>query len=188
MRDLSLHILDIVQNSITAKASKIIIHISMDSKEEYLLLNICDNGVGMDLDTSVKVQDPFFTSRIKRKVGLGIPLLKESAIKCNGNFNIISKKNEGTKIIATFSINHIDRLPIGDIGETLIVALLSNPQISFILELNSEKGFFRLDTDEVAKSLGNVNITEFDVLQWLKEYIDEGIKNIFGGVLNEVDS
>ncbi len=188
MRDLSLHILDIVQNSLNAQASKIKIHISIDSQGDYLLLNIRDNGVGMDYDTSVKAQDPFFTSRRTRKVGLGIPLLKESAIKCNGNFNIISEKNEGTKIIAAFLINHIDRLPIGEIGETLITAILSNPQISFILELNSEKGFFRLDTYEAAKTLGNANITEFDVLKRLKEYIDEGIKNIFGGALNEVDS
>ncbi len=187
MRDLSLHILDIVQNSITAQASKIKIHISINSKGDYLLLNICDNGVGMDYDTSKNAQDPFFTSRITRKVGLGIPLLKEATIKCNGNFSLISEKNEGTKIIAAFSINHIDRLPIGEIGETLVAAIISNPQITFILELNSEKGLFRVHTDEVIKTLGDVNITEPEVLKWLKEYIDEGIKNIFGGVLNEVD-
>ncbi|ACL76577.1 ATP-binding protein [Ruminiclostridium cellulolyticum] len=188
MRDLSLHILDIVQNSITAQATKIKIHISIDSQRDYLLLNVSDNGAGMDSDLLLKAQDPFFTSRITRKVGFGIPLLIESAKKCNGNFNIISEKNEGTHIIAEFSINHIDRLPIGEIGETLVAAISSNPQISFILELNSGKGFFRLDTDEVAKTLGNVSITVFAVLKWLKEYIDEGIKNIFGGVLNEVDS
>ncbi len=188
MRDLSLHILDIVQNSITAQATKIKIHISIDSQKVYLLLNISDNGAGMDSDILLKAQDPFFTSRTTRKVGLGIPLLKESAIKCNGNFNIISEKNGGTQILAAFLINHIDRLPIGEIGETMIAAISSNPKISFVLDLNNGRNLFRLDTDEVTKTLGDVSITEFDILIWLKEYIDEGIKNIFGGVLNEVDS
>ncbi|HEX2925613.1 MAG TPA: ATP-binding protein [Ruminiclostridium sp.] len=188
MRDLSLHILDIVQNSIAARASIINIHISIDSEREYLILSVYDNGSGMDSDYTVKAQDPFVTSRTTRKVGLGIPLLKESALKCNGNFNIISKKNKGTKIIAAFSINHIDRLPIGEIGETLVAAISANAHTTFILELNSEKGCFKLSTEEVAKNLEGVPINEYEVLKWLKGYIDEGIKNIFGGVLNEVDS
>lgn len=188
MRDLSLHILDIVQNSITALASNINVRISVDPKREFLILEIEDNGVGMGGDLAVKAEDPFVTSRTTRKVGLGIPLLKESALKCNGNFNIFSEKNEGTKIIAAFKVSHIDRLPIGEIGETLVAAISANPHITFILKLNSEKGFFRLDTGEIVKTLGDVSITEFEVLKWLKEYIDEGIKNIFGGVLNEVDS
>lgn len=188
MRDLSLHILDIVQNSIKANATVITVHIGEKAENKHLVLEIDDNGVGMDNDFLTKVEDPFTTSRTTRKIGLGIPLLKESSLKCEGKFNIYSERNIGTKVFATFSINHIDRLPIGDISDTMIAIISANPNIRFILILDSVKGEFKLDTDEINKTLNGVNINEFAVLQWLKEYIDEGIKNIFGGVLNEVDS
>ncbi len=186
MRDLSLHILDIVQNSIKARASVITLHIG-EMTNNTLVLEIDDNGVGMDYDLLTKVEDPFVTSRTTRKIGLGIPLLKESALKCEGKFNINSEINIGTKVFATFSINHIDRLPIGDISETMITVISANPDIHLILFLDSLKGEFKLDTNEINKMLNGVSINEFAVLKWLKEYIDEGIKNIFGGVLNEVD-
>ena len=188
MRDLSLHILDIVQNSIKADATVITVHMSEMTEKRHLILKIDDNGFGMDSAFLAKVEDPFTTSRTTRKIGLGIPLLKESAIKCEGEFNICSEENIGTKVFAAFSINHIDRLPIGDVGSTMITLISANPNIRFILLLDSVKGNFKLDTEEINKTLNGVNINEFAVLQWLKEYIDEGIKNIFGGVLNEVDS
>jgi len=188
MRDLSLHILDIVQNSITANASAVTVHLGVKAENSYLVLEIDDNGVGMDNDFLSKVEDPFTTSRITRKIGLGIPLLKESALKCEGKFNIYSKRNIGTKVVATFPINHIDRLPIGDITDTMITIIAANPNKRFILLLDSVKGEFKLDTEEINLTLNGVNINEFAVLNWLKEYIDESIKNIFGGVLNEVDS
>ena len=187
MRDISLHILDIVQNSIKANASVITVHIGEVAQNNHLVLEIEDNGFGMDNDFLIKVEDPFTTSRNTRKIGLGIPLLKESALKCEGKFNIYSKRNIGTKVFATFSINHIDRLPIGDIGDTMITLISANPNMQFILLLDSMNGTFKLDTEEINKKLDGVSINEFAVLQWLKEYIDEGIKNIFGGVLNEVD-
>lgn len=188
MRDLSLHILDIVQNSIKANASAVKVIISEKAESKHLILEIKDNGIGMDNDLLIKVDDPFTTSRITRKIGLGIPLLKESAIKCEGEFNIFSERNIGTKVFATFLISHIDRLPIGDIGDTMITVISANPNIRFVLILKSSKGYFEIDTEEIKRQLKGVSITEFDVLQWLKEYIDEGIMNIFGGVLNEVDS
>ncbi len=192
MRDLSLHILDIVQNSINAKATSITVHMEQRyaavQRKKILELKIGDNGTGMDHKLLARVEDPFVTSRTTRKVGLGIPLLKESAKKCEGSFYVKSHKNVGTEISAAFSINHIDRLPIGDVGETMITLILSNPGIRFVLFLTSEKGNFRLDTEEAAKSFKGVTGTEYEYITWLKEFIDDGIKNIFGGVLNEVDS
>lgn len=188
MRDLSLHILDIVQNSIKANASTVTVHLGEDAENNHLVLEIEDNGYGMDNDFLNRVEDPFTTSRTTRKVGLGIPLLKESALKCDGKFKIYSEKNIGTKVSAAFSINHIDRLPIGAIADTMITIITAHTNVRFILQLDSVNGSFKLDTDEVNKMLDGVSISEFGVLQWLKEYIDEGIKNIFGGVLNEVDS
>lgn len=188
MRDLSLHILDIVQNSIKANATMIKVYINGNTELNQLDLEITDNGIGMDNDFLNKVEDPFVTTRTTRKIGLGIPLLKESALRCDGKFNIDSSKNLGTSVFATFTINHIDRLPIGDIANTMVLLISSNVDIRFILVLESLKDSLRIDTSEISNQLKDVSITEFAVLQWLKEYIDEGIKNIFGGVLNEVDS
>ncbi|WP_313562077.1 ATP-binding protein [Ruminiclostridium cellobioparum] len=191
MRDLSLHILDIVQNSIKAKATEISIilkHEDISSLGKNILkLIITDNGTGMEYELLNRVEDPFMTTRTSRKVGLGIPLLKESALKCDGKFKLSSQKDAGTEITAAFPIDHIDRLPVGDVGETMITLISSNPEIRFMLFLEGEKGSFWLDTREVAESLKGVIITEYTVINWLKEYIDDGIKNIFGGVLNEVN-
>ncbi len=188
MRDLSLHILDIAQNSIKANASMIEVHISAYTEQNQLSIEISDNGCGMDSDFLKKVEDPFVTTRNTRKIGLGIPLLKESALKCEGNFNIYSEKNIGTKVTATFSIKHIDRLPIGDIGDTMTLLISANENIQFVLTMQSEKGCVEIDTKEINKQLNGVSITEFEVVQWIKEYIAEGVINIFGGVLNEVYS
>ena len=198
MRDLSLHILDIVQNSIKANSTVVKLHIFEKTESKELVLIIEDNGFGMDNDFLKKVEDPFTTTRTTRKIGLGIPMLKESALKCEGEFSICSERNIGTKVFAAFSIDHIDRLPIGDVGSTMTVLITANPDTHFILLLESVKGTFILDTEEIKKTLngednGNemqnlISINEFAVIQWLKEYIDEGVKNIFGGVLNEIDS
>ncbi len=198
MRDLSLHILDIVQNSIKANSTVVKVQIYEKTECKKLVLEIEDNGFGMDSDFLARVDDPFTTSRTTRKIGLGIPLLKESALKCEGEFDIYSEKNIGTKVFATFSIDHIDRLPIGDVGSTMTVLITASPDIHFILLLESVKGIFILDTEEIKKTLNGedkasepqnlISINEFVVIQWLKEYIDEGVKNIFGGVLNEINS
>lgn len=191
MRDLSLHILDIVQNSIKAKASKITIALKHQYNQTYgknlLKLIITDNGAGMEDELLNKAEDPFVTTRTSRRVGLGIPLLKESALKCDGEFKLKSQKDVGTEVFASFSINHIDRLPIGDVGETMVILIISNPEIRFKLILEGDKGKFKMDTGEVADSLTGVINTEYTVINQLKEYIDDGIKNIFGGVLNEVN-
>lgn len=191
MRDLSLHILDIVQNSLKAKATNITICLTQKAdsmqKKNLLVLKITDNGVGIEHQLLNTVDDPFVTTRTSRRVGLGIPLLKESAAKCEGEFKIKSQENVGTEVLATFSIDHIDRLPIGDIGETMITLILTNPEIRFVLILEGEKGQFRLDTVEVANSLKGAIITQYEIINWLKDFIDDGIKNIFGGVLNEVN-
>lgn len=188
MRDLSLHILDIVQNSITANAKKICINIREQQDKDKLVLEIEDDGDGMDSDTLSRVTDPFVTSRTTRKVGLGIPLLKEAANRCDGDFEINSQKKMGTKVHASFTIKHIDRIPIGSIADTLTILISANTGIRYKLDLSSSKGCFSLDTDEIVKTLKGLPINEFAVLQWLKEYIEDGIKNIFGGVLDEVDS
>ena len=111
MQELSLHILDIAQNSIAAKASLVEIEIEEDKKKDLLTIKIKDNGTGMDEETSRKVSDPFFTTRTTRKVGMGIPLFAQAAQSCGGDLKIYSKKGKGTTIEATFILSHIDRAP-----------------------------------------------------------------------------
>lgn len=188
MRDLSLHLLDIIQNSITADAHKITVIISADSQKGVLTLKISDNGRGMDAELLKQVSDPFMTTRTTRKVGLGISLFKLSTERADGMFSIASERNKGTDIKAALKISHIDRLPLGDISETITGVIVSKPEITLELILESHKKIFRFCTAEVKEKLGDVSITEFEVITWIREYIDEGVKITFGGILDEIHS
>lgn len=188
MRDLSLHLIDIIQNSVSAKASRVSVRLTAFKSNNKLILEIADNGVGMDEAFAKSVIDPFVTTRTTRKIGLGIPLLKASAERAGGSFDISSVRGNGTTLTASFEISNIDRLPLGDIAETVSNIVTASPDIDIDVTLSSDMGKFDFDTAEVKKQLGGVPINEFEVISWIKKYIDEGIKNTFGGVLNEIDS
>lgn len=188
MRDLSLHLMDIIQNSVSAGASEITIRISAESCPGELLMSVADNGAGMDEELAGRVTDPFATTRTTRKVGLGIPLLEASAGRASGRLTVSSVKDRGTLLEAVFKIAHIDRLPLGSLGETMMSVISANPEIDFQLDLESRRGNFRFDTREVRGQLGEVPINTYEVLAWIMEYITEGVRNIFGGVLDEIDS
>ena len=126
MQELSLNILDIAQNSITAKAT--LIQLTLQVNQEKLYITLQDNGMGMDSETLNKVTDPFFTSRTTRKVGLGIPFFKQAAIMTQGSFDITSKKGEGTTITSIFNTNHIDYIPLCNIWDTVALLIQSNPE------------------------------------------------------------
>jgi hypothetical protein len=188
MRDLSLHLIDIIQNSISAKASRILIKLEAVAADDRLTMVVADNGVGMDEDFVRHVADPFVTTRTSRKVGLGIPLLKASAERAEGSFGIKSQKGRGTEITASFRISNIDRLPIGDIAETVSNIITASPGVDIELKISNGTGStFEFDTADVKKQLGEVPINQFDVVRWIIIYINKGIKTTFGGVLNEVD-
>ena len=121
MKDLSSHMMDIVQNSIRAEASWIQIRICEDPEADLFLIEIQDNGCGMDEATLARVRDPFFTSRTVRKVGLGIPLLQQNAERTGGKVSIVSQPGQGTTLTARFGHSHLDRPPLGDVAETLPV-------------------------------------------------------------------
>lgn len=131
MEELSLHILDIAENSIRAGATRIEIYIHEDAKNDVLTIKIKDNGAGMDKETLKKVRDPFFTTKASKKWGLGIPLLAHAARQSGGNIKIHSKPGAGTTLVATFAHSHIDRQPMGDIEETLKALIIANPGIDF---------------------------------------------------------
>jgi signal transduction histidine kinase len=146
MEDLSLHILDIVENSIRAGAKKIEIKIIIDKKKDLLDIEIIDDGEGMDRKTLKNVLNPFFTTRNTRRVGLGLPLLAQSAEESGGSIKIKSKPGNGTKVKATFGYSHIDRRPIGNISESLKVLIAANPDINFIYKYIEDGISHHLDT------------------------------------------
>lgn len=181
MRELSLHILDIIQNSITASAQMIELTIIEDIRRDLFVIIIFDNGRGIRRDRLSKVTDPFVTSRTTRRVGLGLSLFKEAARRCDGDLEIESTVGQGTKVTAYFKYSHIDRAPLGDIQETLISLIALNPEIHYrYRHIYNEKEFI-LDTDDIKKELGDIDINRVEVLRWIKEFLDKGLENLYGG-------
>ena len=186
MRDISLHIMDIMQNSTRAEANNIGLMLEIDREKDILYVTISDDGCGMSEDFISKVISPFTTTRTTRNIGLGIPMFKLSGEICGGGFDIKSKVGEGTSITAFYIISNIDRLPLGDIGDTLTGTIMSYPELRYKLELLGGNEDFIFDTDEIKKQLGDVPLTEFEVVNWMKEYINENVVSAFRGILKEV--
>ena len=153
MKDLSLHVLDIVENSVAARANKIEIRISEDKKKDLLSVEITDNGIGMDKETQQKALDPFYTTKTVRRFGFGLSLLREAAKAANGHFSIRSEKGEGTKIKADFQHSHIDRKPLGDMGQTIITLVIGNPEIDLIYVHKKNNQKYSLDTRKIKAQL-----------------------------------
>ena len=174
MREISLHILDIVQNSITAGASLVSIFITEDSEKNLFSVLIEDNGKGMDDELLKNVIDPFTTSRTTRKVGLGIPLFKMAAESTGGSFKIESEPGRGTKVYTDFVLNSIDRQPLGDIAGTMLGLFSSYEGIDFLYRHKIGDKVFEADTREFKKILGDISFSELSVYEWLKEYLGEG--------------
>ncbi len=178
MRELSMHILDIAQNSIVAGASLVKIVVEENLNEDFLTIIIEDNGKGMGENELEKVTNPFYTSRTTRKVGLGVPMFKASAEACDGSFRINSKKGEGTYVEAKFKHSHIDRVPLGNMPDTMVVLVSSDIKIDFIYRHIRNDKEYVLDTREIKDILGEVPINSIEVLDWIKGNIIEGIKEL----------
>lgn len=182
MKEISLHILDIIQNSITAGASLIRISIRISNPKDTMTVEIEDNGCGMDSETARRVQSPFVTSRTTRKVGLGIPMFKESALRTGGSFSLSSEKGKGTVVSASYGLSNIDRAPLGDITGVVYTMVISNPGLDFLFEYSVDDNHFAFDTRELRTVLGEVPLNTPDVAIWIKDYLNEGMKELFGGV------
>jgi len=173
MEDLSLHIMDIVTNSVRAGAKNIVIAIEKDEKTSMMRLEVSDDGRGMDAEMAEKVQDPFFSTKTGRKVGLGIPLLKGTAETTGGSFTLTSEKGVGTSIRATFDSRHPDLPPLGNIRDTFFVLIVSHPEIDFDLHYSVDGKDFLLDTSEWRKELDGVPLNHPEVIGFLSNYLDE---------------
>lgn len=178
MKDISLHIMDIAQNSLRAKATEVRISVSEAPSEDRLAVTIEDNGCGMDTETLKKAGDPYFTSRTTRRVGLGLPLLKMNAEQAGGFMDITSEKGRGTTVSAVFSFNNIDRPPLGDLAGTAALLITANPAVNIIYEHFAGNSSWSISTSEIRKELGDAAITDIQIVKYLKEIIRENISSL----------
>ena len=178
MKELSLHILDIARNSIRAEATKISILVDENLEDNKLIISIEDNGKGMDEETLRKIEDPFYTSRDVRRVGLGIPLLKAAAERCNGSIKIQSQEGIGTKLYCVMDYDHIDRSPLGKIQDTIMILLNDSDKYELVYTHIYNGGRFDFNTVEIKEILDGVPLDSPDVLMWIKGYILENIAEI----------
>ncbi len=180
MEELSLHILDIVENSVAANAKKIIIEIIRKESENLLSIRIRDDGKGIDKELLAQLESPFYTSKKERKikVGLGIPLFKFSALQSGGSFNIDSKKGEYTEILASFELNNIDRPPLGNIYDTILGLIIAHQNIDFDITIENNRKIFTFSTEKIREVLGQIPFTYPEVYEYICGSLKEGLKEI----------
>ena len=180
MEELSYHILDLVQNSIRAKATEIEVEIEDSEEKDEIIIKVKDNGIGMDKETLKRVTDPFYTTKREKKVGLGISLLKETALLCEGKFSIKSQPAKGTTILAKFKRSHIDLPPVGNLEDTLLSLLSSCQDFDIAFKIKTDKGEFILDSKDIKKELGEeIPLCSPEVVLFLRKYINSGIRRLY---------
>jgi anti-sigma regulatory factor (Ser/Thr protein kinase) len=178
MRELSLNVLDIAQNSVSADASLIEIELIEDTENHSLLIGIYDNGKGMTPEQVENVRDPFFTTRTTRKVGMGIPLFKFAAEMTGGKLEIDSEVGVGTKVKAYFKTDHLDFTPVGDMTSTMMSLITMNLHIDFLYRRSLDGREFTLDTRQLKEILGDVPMNEPGIAMWITQYINENTKQL----------
>jgi len=182
MSELSLNILDIAQNSISAEATLVEIDVEEDKTSDRLYIRVKDNGKGMSEDFLKTVEDPFITTRTTRKIGLGISFLKEAAEMTGGFIDLKSELGVGTTITATFVMSHIDRQPIGNLTETIITLVSLNTEIDFNFRYKVDNNEFLFTTQEVKAMLGDdASLNSPPIVTFLTEYVHEHVINLSGG-------
>ncbi|NCC73729.1 MAG: ATP-binding protein [Sphingobacteriia bacterium] len=178
MKDIALHILDIIHNSIRAKASEVSLSITENPAQDDYILMISDNGNGIPADMLPQVTDPFTTSRKTRKVGMGLALLSQNAEQSGGNIEISSTPTSGTTVKCRFGFHHLDRLPAGDIPGVIVQLITAFPAIRFLYHHQTPSGSFKLDTCEIRETLGKIPVNDPEVRKFLFEMIAENLKAI----------
>jgi anti-sigma regulatory factor (Ser/Thr protein kinase) len=178
LEDLSLHILDIVENAISAKAKRIDILVIEEPKEDRLVIEIKDDGIGMDEEVSRKAVDPFFTTRASRKVGLGLSLMAQAAQEAGGALRIESESGKGTNITATFQYHHIDRKPLGSMLETMTALVLGNSELDISYIHRKEGKSYVLKSRVIQERFKDRPLTDPEVIEWLRKDLKEGLAQI----------
>ncbi|HEX2990249.1 MAG TPA: ATP-binding protein [Anaerolineales bacterium] len=183
MREIALHLLDIAENSVAAGGKNISVHVLEDLVQDRLMVSVIDDGRGMDAATVEQVQDPFYTTRTTRSVGLGIPLLKLAADQADGSFSLESEPGKGAWVEAEFRHSHIDRMPLGDLSATYLTLLISHPQIDWtflyrVTDRNKDGREFLFESADLKRELGDISLTEPEVLAFLRSLFEEGIEEV----------
>ncbi len=174
MLELSLHVLDVLQNSVEAGATRVKLEVNEDLAGDRLEITVEDNGRGMDPEMTARVFDPFVTTRKTRHIGLGIPLFAEAARGCNGDLKIESTPGVGTRLTAGFQHSHLDRMPLGDMPSVILMTLLSprNVDIEYVHRIDRQE--FAFDSAEAREVLGEVPFSQPEVRAWLESTLREG--------------
>ncbi len=178
MNDLSLHIIDVIQNSLSAGASIIKLTIGEKVSQNLLFIEIVDNGKGMTQEQVDSLDNPFFTSRTTRRVGMGIPLFRDSAIQSGGALVVTSQVGKGTTVTATFELDNIDCPPLGDIGNSFILMVSANPNIEFLFRYVFEENEYLFDTVEIKEVLDGLPINEPSVIRTLTSMVNTNIEEL----------
>jgi hypothetical protein len=183
MREIALHLLDIAENSVAAEGKNISIQVHEDLFNDRLSTSVIDDGCGMDAQTVAQVLDPFYTTRTTRTVGLGIPLLKLAAEMAEGRFSLQSEPGQGAWVEADFRHSHIDRMPLGDLASTFLTLLIAHPQVDWtflyrVTDKNKQSRDFVFESAELKSELGDVPLTEPEVLAFVRGMFEEGIESM----------
>jgi len=186
MRELALHVLDLVQNSLRAGARLIQIEILEDTEDlDRLTITVRDDGCGMGADLKDKVLDPFTTTRTTRKVGLGLPLLQMAAERAGGSLIIDSEPGRGTEVKAVFQHSHIDRMPLGDMVGTILTVIISNPKVDLVYRHRVNGREWQIDTRVIKSEVGEDALGLPAVINWLRSYLKEGQNYLYGGATTD---
>jgi hypothetical protein len=174
--DLSAHILDIAQNSVAAGAERVEAIVRRAVAPGFVDFQIVDDGRGMDEARVQAVLDPFCTSRATRRVGMGLPFLKQNAELCGGEFRLSSVPGRGTRVFASFSLGNIDSPPMGSLAETFLTLLIDAPGVRWLFRYESSGKPFALDSEEVAEAVDGLESLKIPaVAMALRDMIENGI-------------
>jgi len=178
MIELALHILDIAENSLRAEATLVEISVVEDLVGDRLSITISDNGHGMTPDEVERAMDPFFTTKKVRRIGLGLPMLKQACISTGGSFTIESQPGKGTSVTAEFVHSHIDRQPLGDVPGAIIALILEQPEVDILYTHRRNVSVYTMDTREIRAELGDIPLNHHEVVTLIRDNIAEGLKEL----------
>jgi hypothetical protein len=183
MRELADNLLDIAQNAVAAGASLLELTILVDHSVDRIEFVFTDNGKGMSPEFVKSVTDPFTTTRKTRRVGLGLPLLKQTAAMTGGDMQIRSQIGVGTQVRAWFGLSSIDRPPMGDVAGTLCALVALNPQMDFMIVYQVDGKRFEFDTRQIRQMVSPLGLDQPEIAQWIREYILQEINQLHGGAI-----
>jgi anti-sigma regulatory factor (Ser/Thr protein kinase) len=175
MLELALHILDIAENSVRAQATLVTIDVNEDWHNDWLTVEIADDGAGMSERVIEKALDPFYTSKKVRRVGLGLPMLKEAAERTGGRFSIGSREGSGTRVTVAFRLSHLDRQPLGDVAGAIVTLIAGNAGVNFLYRHRCGERLFELDTRAIRQEIGDIPLQHAEILTWIRQYLQEGL-------------